>query len=67
MRPLPNLTIFSPADALETKKATAAAAEIDGPVYLRLATGGTPDIYSKDFEFKPGRFGFAVALKFDLE
>lgn len=55
MRTLPYMTIFSPADPLEAKKATIAAAEINGPVYLRLATGGTPGIYKKDYEFRPGR------------
>jgi len=55
MRALPNMTVFSPADSLETKKATFAAALIDGPVYLRLATGKTPEIYKKDYEFKVGR------------
>ena len=55
MRCLPNLTIFSPADPLETKKVTMAAAAITGPVYIRLATGGTPVIYEKDYDFAVGR------------
>ena len=55
MRALPNMTVFSPADPLETRKVTQAAAEITGPVYIRLSTGGTPDIYERDYEFKPGR------------
>ncbi|MDP3789598.1 MAG: transketolase C-terminal domain-containing protein [Candidatus Omnitrophota bacterium] len=55
MRVLPGMTVFSPADPLETKKVTAAAAEIKGPVYMRLATGGTPEIYKKDYEFIAGR------------
>lgn len=55
MRCLPNMTIFSPADPLETKKVTMAAAEIKGPVYIRLATGGTPVIYKKDYEFSIGK------------
>jgi transketolase len=54
MRCLPHMTIFSPADPLETQKVTRAAAAIDGPVYIRLATGGTPAIYTKDYAFKPG-------------
>jgi transketolase len=54
IRSLPNMTIFSPVDPLETKKATIASAQIDGPVYLRLATGGTPKIYKEDYEFKVG-------------
>lgn len=60
MRTLPEMTIFSPADPLESKKATLAAAEIKGPVYLRLGTGGTPKIYEKDYEFKSGH---GVTLK----
>ncbi len=55
MRALPNMTIFSPADPLEARKATIAAAQINGPVYLRLATAGTPRIYERDYEFKVGR------------
>ena len=60
MRCLPNMTIFSPADPLETRKVTAAAAKIVGPVYIRLATGGTPVIYDKDYDFVVGR---AVEVK----
>ncbi|MDD5680728.1 MAG: transketolase C-terminal domain-containing protein, partial [Candidatus Omnitrophica bacterium] len=60
MRTLPGMTIFSPADPLEAKKATIAAARIDGPVYLRLSTGGTPHIYKEDYEFNVGQ---GVTLK----
>lgn len=60
MRPLPYMTIFSPADPLEARKATFAAALINGPVYLRLATGGTPKIYQNNYEFKVGE---GVTLK----
>jgi len=55
MRSLPGMTVFSPCDPLETKKVTEAAARINGPVYLRLATGGTPVIYDKDYDFAAGR------------
>ncbi|UCD14959.1 MAG: transketolase [Candidatus Omnitrophota bacterium] len=55
MRTLPSMTIFSPADPLEAKEATIAAAEIQGPVYLRLATSRTPIIYKDDYEFKAGK------------
>ncbi len=60
MRSLPNMTIFSPADPLEAKKVTLAAAELLGPVYIRLATGGTPIVYKEDYDFKIGR---AVTIK----
>ena len=55
MRILPGMTVFSPADTLESKYVTYAAAKINGPVYLRLATGGTPVIYKEDYDFKVGR------------
>ncbi len=55
MRVLPEMTIFSPSDPLETVKATNAAAQIVGPVYLRLTTGGTPKIYEEDYEFEIGK------------
>ncbi len=61
MRSIPNITILSPADCTETVKATLAAAEIDGPVYLRL-TGemGNPIVYKEDYEFVVGK---AIKLK----
>jgi transketolase len=55
MRVLPEMTIFSPSDPLETIKATNAAAQIVGPVYLRLTTGGTPKIYEDDYKFEIGK------------
>ncbi|MDO8662343.1 MAG: transketolase C-terminal domain-containing protein [Candidatus Omnitrophota bacterium] len=55
MRALPNMTIFSPCDPREAKKVTYAAAQINGPVYIRLATGGTPKVYEKDYDFQVGR------------
>lgn len=55
MRALPEMTIFSPTDPLEARKATYAAAQINGPVYLRLSTGGTPQVYKEDYEFTPGK------------
>lgn len=56
MRSIPNITIFSPADGLETIKVMLAAAEMDGPVYIRL-TGGMPNpiVYEKDYDFEIGK------------
>lgn len=42
MRLLPGMTVIVPADANEAYKATYAAAEMDGPVYLRLARSPHP-------------------------
>lgn len=55
LRSMPGLTIFSPASPLESKKATRAAYEWDGPVYLRLGRNGEPEIYEKDYDFVPGK------------
>jgi len=60
MRALPNMTILSPADPLEAKYLTVAAANLSGPAYLRLSVGGTPVVYKKEYDFKLGK---AVTLK----
>jgi len=60
LRALPNLTILCPASPLEVKKATRAAYEHEGPVYLRLGTNREPEIYEKEFAFQ---FGKAVTLR----
>lgn len=55
LRVLPNLTIFSPASPLEVRKTVRAAYEMQGPVYIRLGTNKESEIYTKDYEFIPGR------------
>ncbi len=55
MRSLPNMTVISPADPLETRKATKALLEIDGPVYLRLGKNGEPNLLNSNSEFKIGK------------
>lgn len=52
---LPNITIISPADPNETVKATRAAYNHVGPVYLRIGTGKNPVITDKDSMFLIGR------------
>jgi transketolase len=53
-RVLPNLTVFVPCDFLEAKKATIAAAEIKGPVYIRLGREPLPVLTSPETLFIPG-------------
>ena len=51
MRGLPNMTVMSTSDDLQTKWAVREIAKINGPVYLRLCRLKTPIIYSeKDVE-----------------
>ena len=55
MRELPNMTILVPCDPAETEKAVMAAAEIDGPVYIRVARPVCEDITTMDTPFTPGK------------
>ena len=55
MRELPGMTVFSPCDAAETHKAVRAAAEIEGPVFIRLTRPGTDDITDEATPFVPGK------------
>lgn len=55
LRALPNLTILCPASPMEVKKATVAAYEVNGPVYIRLGTNKEPEIYQGDYSFKIGK------------
>ena len=56
VRAMPYVVILSPADGLEIVKATLAAAEYNGPVYIRL-TGArnNPIVYSEDYDFEIGK------------
>ncbi|MDO5297832.1 MAG: transketolase C-terminal domain-containing protein [Clostridia bacterium] len=54
MRTLPGMTILAPCDAEEAKRAVYAAAEMDGPVYLRLARLATP-VFSEGMPFEIGK------------
>lgn len=55
LRALPNLVILSPASPIEVQKATRAAYEYTGPVYLRLGTNKEPEIYTEDYTFEIGK------------
>ncbi len=55
MRVLPHMTVFAPCDPREVEKAVFAAAEIDGPVYIRVARPVVEDITTDDTPFIPGK------------
>ncbi|HEX6291226.1 MAG TPA: transketolase C-terminal domain-containing protein [Herpetosiphonaceae bacterium] len=60
MRALPNMTVMTPADAVETAKMVEAAAYLPGPVYIRLGRNRTDLVYHADYDFAVGR---AVELR----
>ncbi|MGE5390784.1 MAG: transketolase family protein [Deltaproteobacteria bacterium] len=55
MRVLPSMNIIVPASPREAYAATRFAAQIDGPVYIRLEATKEPEIYAEDYEFQLGK------------
>ena len=54
-RVLPRMTGLVPCDAIEARKATVAAAKIQGPVYIRLAREKTPQFTTDETPFEIGK------------
>lgn len=54
-RCLPNMVVLAPCDAVETKKATLAAARHSGPVYIRFAREKTPVVTTEATPFEIGK------------
>lgn len=55
MRAIPGMVVLSPADATETRKMVFAAAEYEGPVYLRMGRLDTEILFDDSYEFKIGK------------
>ena len=55
MRGLPNMTVISTSDDIQTKWATEEISKINGPVYLRLSRLATPIIYNSEEKFEIGK------------
>ena len=60
MRTIPNMTVCMPTDAIMAYKAVKAAAEFDGPLYMRLTRDKVPVIYDDSLNFE---FGKGIVLK----
>lgn len=54
MKMLPNMTVIVPCDFNQTKQATIAIADHEGPVYLRFGRPSVPIFVKPDAEFKVG-------------
>ena len=54
-RVIPNMTVISPCDSIEAKKATIAAAKTMSPTYIRLAREKTPVITTEETPFEIGK------------
>lgn len=55
MRVLPNMTVLVPADAVEAAACVRAAADLPGPVYVRLSRAATPVVFGEGYRFEIGR------------
>lgn len=60
MRSIPNMTVLVPADGVEAEKMIFAAAEFNGPMYVRLGRSAVPTLFGEDYNFKIGK---GVVLK----
>ena len=55
MRTMPNMTVMTTSDDVETKWAVEEISKIEGPVYLRLARVKTSKIYDENQKFEIGK------------
>ena len=54
MRVIPNMVIINPADDVEAYQAVMAAAEHEGPVYMRFGRLAVPRVNAEDYKFELG-------------
>lgn len=55
LRAIPGMVVITPSDPILTKKAVFAAADYDGPVYLRLSRAPAPVLYTPETRFEIGK------------
>jgi len=55
MRGIPNMTVINPADSIEAEQAVIKAAEMQGPVYIRLGRMNVEDVYDESYKFEIGK------------
>ena len=60
MRSIPGMVIINPADDIEARAAVFAAAEHDGPVYMRFGRLAVPRVFDENYKFEIGK---AVTLR----
>ena len=55
MRTIPGMTVISPSDGMSTRLLIKQAAELNGPVYVRLGRAAVPGIYEADSSIEIGK------------
>lgn len=55
MRAIPGMTVINPADDVEARLAVLAAAEMNGPVYMRFGRLAVPRVFDESYNFEIGK------------
>ncbi len=55
MRTIPSMVILNPADDIEARLCVLAAAEHDGPVYMRFGRLAVPRVFDENYKFEIGK------------
>ena len=55
MRSIPNMKVFQPCDAQETKQIIEGIAQIEGPCYVRLGRASVEDVYDESYQWQLGK------------
>lgn len=55
MRTIPNMVILNPADDIEARLCVMAAAEHEGPVYMRFGRLAVPRVFDENYKFEIGK------------
>ncbi|TQQ84266.1 transketolase family protein [Peptacetobacter hominis] len=55
MRSIPGMVVLNPADAVEARAMVLAAAEYNGPMYLRFGRAAAPVIHDDSYKFELGK------------
>lgn len=62
MRVLPNMSVFAPSDAAQTRRIVQLMAMTDGPMYARVGRANAPVLYTKE-DLKEIKIGKGIILK----
>ena len=52
---IPGMTVMSPADDVEARKMVHAAAELEGPCYIRFGRAAVPVFHEENYDFRVGK------------
>ena len=55
MRSIPGMTVLNPADAVEARQCVLAAAQMNGPVYMRFGRLAVPVLFDDSYQFQIGK------------